>query len=201
MVVLLLNVNMCIQQKSQMTAEKPKYLHTSVPAACSSLCPLTHLSFQSEKLVSKLLLLLFQQLVDLVGLDPLAHQLEVSVVFLSELLHQTDVLFLHVLKGLTCHIHLTQQGVLLLDREQGSDMVSQRGRELYGIKNKKKKGNLQVTHLFCNRELFIEYVDLLFHRADLPQGLFIRHFLALPPLPLLQLPQPLSELLSLETAF
>lgn len=58
---------------------------------------------------------------DLVGLDPLAHQLEVGVVFFSELLHEADVLFLHVLEGLARHVHLTKQSVLFL-REGGGQV-------------------------------------------------------------------------------
>ena len=73
-----------------------------------------HLGLEREQLVGQLLLLLLQQLVDLVGLDALAHQLEVGVVLLAELLHQTDVLLLHVLEGLARHVHLAQQRVLLL---------------------------------------------------------------------------------------
>lgn len=42
-----------------------------------------HLCFECENLVGQLLLLLFQQLVDLVGFDSLTHQLEIGVVLLS----------------------------------------------------------------------------------------------------------------------
>lgn len=48
---------------------------------CSSQV-IRHLGFECENLVGQLLLLLFQQLVDLVGFDSLAHQLEIGVVLL-----------------------------------------------------------------------------------------------------------------------
>ena len=52
--------------------------------------------------------------------------------------------------------------------------------------------------LLGDGELLVEDVDLLLHRADLPQGLLVRHFLTLPPLPLLQVPEPLPQLLHLQ---
>ena len=44
----------------------------------------------------------------------LRHEFEVGVVFLSELLQQAYVLFLHVFKRLSRHFHLTQHRFLLL---------------------------------------------------------------------------------------
>lgn len=83
------------------------------------LSAVTDLCLQRQNLVGQLLLLLPQQLVYLVGLDALAHQLEVGIVLLSQLLHQSAVLLLHVLKSLTCDVHLAEQSFLLLVRARG----------------------------------------------------------------------------------
>lgn len=85
-----------------------------------------HLGFEGEDLVGQLLLLFFQQLVDLVGFNSFAHQFEVGVVLLSQLLQQAAVLFLHVLKGLAGHVHLAQKSLLLLSQIRNSDSVSGR---------------------------------------------------------------------------
>lgn len=85
-----------------------------------------HLGFERENLVGQLLLLFFQQLVDLVGFDSLAHQFEVGVVLLPELLQQAAVLFLHVLKSLASHVHLTQKSFLLLSDSRNNQRVSGR---------------------------------------------------------------------------
>lgn len=53
---------------------------------------------------------------NLVGLDPLRHQLEVGIVLFPQLLQQPPILLLHVLKSLACHIHLGQQSLLLLQQ-------------------------------------------------------------------------------------
>lgn len=126
---------------------------------------------------------------DLVGFDAFAHEFEVGVIFLSELLHQTNVLLLHVLKRLASNIHLTQQSIFLL-RERDRLRIFQQNvsRSLLS------KSQL---YLLSQREFLIEYIDLLLHRADLSQGLFVCHLLSFPPLPLLQLSQPLTELLGL----
>lgn len=79
----------------------------------------THLCFECEQLVSELLFLFLEEFMDLVGFDAFAHEFEVGVIFLSELLHQTNVLLLHVLKRLASNIHLTQQSIFLLrERER-----------------------------------------------------------------------------------
>lgn len=49
---------------------------------CCGLEVILHLGFERENLVGQLFLLFFQQLVDLVGFNSLAHQLEVGVVLL-----------------------------------------------------------------------------------------------------------------------
>jgi len=87
-----------------------------------------HLGFEGEDLVRQLLLLLLQQLVDLVGFDPLAHQLEVGVVLLPQLLQQAAVLLLHVLEGLARDIHLAEQGFLLLKGQRRRGSTTTRGR-------------------------------------------------------------------------
>ena len=51
-------------------------------------------------LVVQQLFLFTQQLLDLIGFDPFAHQLEVGVVFFTELLEEAEVLVLHVFEGL-----------------------------------------------------------------------------------------------------
>lgn len=77
-------------------------------------------------MVGKLFLFLLQELVDLVGLDPLAHQFEVGVVFFAELLHEADILFLHVLEGLARHVHLAQQRVFLLKGFAGRSEIDKK---------------------------------------------------------------------------
>ena len=52
--------------------------------------------------------------------------------------------------------------------------------------------------LLGDGQLLVQDVDLLLHRADLPQRLLIRHLLTLSPLPLLQVPEPLPQLLHLQ---
>ncbi len=82
----------------------------------------THLCFECEQLVSELLFLFLEEFMDLVGFDAFAHEFEVGIIFLSELLHQTNVLLLHVLKRLASNIHLTQQSIFLL-RERERDRL------------------------------------------------------------------------------
>lgn len=103
-----------------------------------------HLGFERENLVRQLLLLFFQQLVDLVGFNSLAHQFEVGVVLLSKLLQQAAVLFLHVLKSLAGHVHLTQKSLLLLSESRNNERVSGRIDE-----------SLKANHLWKGQSAFL----------------------------------------------
>lgn len=95
--------------------DNPQHLHLPHQLLSSLLFPY-YLCFQCQNLVCQLLLFLFQQLMDLVGLDTFWHQLEVGIILLPQLLHQADVLLLHVFKGLACDIHFWKQGLFLLQK-------------------------------------------------------------------------------------
>lgn len=123
-------------------ASHPEDLHTSNRAPGGWPAE-THLGFKGEDLVGQLFLLLLQQLVDLVGFDSLAHQLEVGVVLLPQLLQQAAVLFLHVLEGLAGHVHLAQKSFLLLPESRTGDSVSGRLR---------KVEKRQFKERFCSSE-------------------------------------------------
>lgn len=73
-----------------------------------------YLGLQGQNLISQLLLLFLQKFMDLIGLDALWHELEVGIVLFPQLLHQANVLLLHVLEGLARHVHFGEQCLLFL---------------------------------------------------------------------------------------
>ncbi len=61
---------------------------------------------ETTNLFDEHVLLLALQLVHLLGLDALRHELEVGVVLLAQLLDQARVLLLHVLERLARHLRI-----------------------------------------------------------------------------------------------